>query len=326
MLAWQELEVLVDEAERVLLTTHTRPDGDGLGSELALADLLVQKGKEVEIFNPSPTPRRYHFLDPDGSRIGFPKDSVGAPSMAPDLLIIVDTGTWSQLGRLADYVRQTSARKVVIDHHGSQDDLGALQLVDSASAASGMLIYQAFERLEGQLTADSAHALFVAVAMDTGWLRHPNATPEVFAVAGELVALGARPSEAFHHLFEANTVSRLRLLGVMLDRLTQSRAGRLAYSFLLQQDIRDTDSHPMDTEDFINYLMSVQGVETAALFIEQKGGGTKVSFRSRGGLDCRRLAEQFGGGGHQAAAGATLDIPIDEARKRVLGATELAMG
>lgn len=325
MLAWQELAEAISEAETVLLTTHVRPDGDALGSELAMADLLVQKGKEVEIFNASPTPQRYSFLDPDGSKIGFQTDGKGLPKQTPDLLIVLDTGTWSQLAGLAEYVKQSDARKIVIDHHQSQDDLGALRLVDTRAAACGMLVHEAFEQLQGQMTTQAATALFVAITMDTGWLRHSNASSEVFRVCGELVQAGAKPFELYRDLFEQNSTQRYGLLSRMLQRITTQADGRLATSFVTQADIHESGAHPMDTEDFINYLMSLRGVETAVLFIEQQNGGTKVSFRSRGGLDCSSVAEQFGGGGHKPAAGATLSEPLHQVRATILPAAESAM-
>jgi phosphoesterase RecJ-like protein len=325
MLNWQAVMAMVVEAERVLLTTHVRPDGDALGSELAMAELLLEKGKEVEIFNPSPTPPRYQFLDPTGAQIGAQREGKGLPRMQPDLLMILDTGTWAQLAGLADYVRQLPADKIVIDHHHSQDDLGALQLVDVHAEACGMMVHDAFLRFGAEVTERAAQALFVAIATDTGWVHHSNASAAVFKTLGELVAKGARPTELYQHIYECNSLARLHLMGVMLERLSLRLDGRLASSYILQSDLQRTGAHPMDTEDFINLSLSIRGVEAAVLFIEQASGGTKVSFRARGSLDCSRLAEQFGGGGHRAAAGATLDQTIDGAQRRVLLATELAM-
>lgn len=326
MLAWSKLEVLIGEAERVMLTTHVRPDGDALGSELAMADLLTQRGKEVQIFNSSPTPARYKFFDPDGSRVQFQTDGVGLPTIEPDLIIVLDTGTWSQLAGLADYVRQSSAKKVVIDHHCSQDDLGALQLVETRAAACGMLVYEAFQQIKNvELTEHSAEALFVAIATDTGWMRHSSTHPIVLETLGHLVAAGAKPHRVFQELYETNSIGRMRLLAKLLEGMEVSLGGRLIWSTISQQQIRDAGAHPMDTEDFINHLMTVAGVESALVFIEQEKGGVKVSFRTRGTLDCATLAENFGGGGHKPAAGAFVNLPLEQAVPKVVAATEAAM-
>jgi phosphoesterase RecJ-like protein len=325
MLDWSELESRISESERVLITTHVRPDGDALGSELAMADLLLQKGKEVEIYNPSSTPARYRFLDPQSTRIGSQVNGRGRPRSEPDLLMVLDTGTWSQLAGLADFVRQTRADKVVLDHHESQDDLGALALVDPRAEACGMLVHEAYRRFGGQIAPQTASALFVAIGMDTGWLHHSNTTAAVMRVLAELIEHGAEPHRLYQQLYEANSLARYRLLATMLQRLELLLDGRLAVSHLLQRDIAAAGAHPMDTEDFINFAMGMAGVETAVLLIEQAEGGVKISFRSRGGVDCRRLAEQFGGGGHRPAAGAFVNRHMEEARPIILGAVSAAM-
>ena len=322
MLAWDELEQRINAAERILITTHVRPDGDALGSELALAALLTAKGKKVEILNASPTPERYRFLDPHFDKIRWIEPSNALPKTEPDLLIVVDTGTWSQLAGLAPFVRSFQGLKVVIDHHMSQDELGALRLVDVTAAAAGMLIYQAYQALKMPISPEAAEALFVAIAMDTGWMRHPNATPAVFEAVADLVKAGAKPHAIYRLLFEQNRLERLQLIRTLYKRIELRCSGALATSYVYWQDIMDVNAHPMETEDFINELMSLRGVEVAVLFIGQLEGGTKVSFRSRGTFDCSKFAETLGGGGHKAAAGASLNEPVDEARARILPVAE----
>lgn len=317
MLDWTNGKRLIDAAQRILLTTHVRPDGDALGSELAFADLLTGLGKEVSILNSSPTPERYYFLDPAHSRVKYlPKDPL--PAQQPDLFIVLDTGTWSQLAGLADYVRTLTCPKLVIDHHVTQDDLGAVRVVDVTSAATGMLVYDAYQHFGGKIPEAAAKAMFVAIAMDTGWMRHSNSSPAVFLAMAKLVECGARPNEIYRGLFEQNRVERLKLLRVLYDRIETHLEGRLAESRIYWQDIMDVHAHPMETEDFINELMTIRRVEAAALFMGQSDGGTKVSFRSRSGLDCSALAASLGGGGHKVAAGASLPQAVDAARAKVL--------
>ncbi|HVJ79627.1 MAG TPA: bifunctional oligoribonuclease/PAP phosphatase NrnA [Planctomycetia bacterium] len=325
MLAWSELARLVEAAGRVRLSTHVRPDGDALGSELGMAALLEQKGKSVEILNPSGVPERYRFLDPPGTRFAS-IDVDPAPDEEPDLWIILDTGTYSQLPGLHDLLRTTTAKKVVIDHHRTQDDLGALSLVDGDSSACGMLVYEAFHELGGVLTADAANALFLAIATDTGWMRHPNSTPEVFAALGDLVRHGADPAALFRAVYERNSPGRMRLLATLLQKIEFAAGSSFAYASISQAEIAAAGAHPMDTEDFITYPMSIAGVDAAVLLIEQRGGASaKASFRSRTGLDCSKLAERFGGGGHRAAAGATLTMPLAEALQTVVAAVLAAL-
>lgn len=325
MLAWQDFHRLVSESERILITTHVRPDGDALGSELAMADLLLQKGKEVEIFNASPTPDRYRFMDPTGSRVRSLRVGTETPNLEADLFITLDTGTWSQLAGVGPIFKASRAKKVVIDHHVSQDDLGALRLVDTSSAACGMLVHEAFEQLKVPITAQSALSLFVAIATDTGWMRHSNCSQQVLNVLGSLVAIGVKPHEVYRLLYEQNRLERLRLMALMIERIELSVDGRLATSHVLWEDIIAAHAHPMETEDFINHPLTLKGVEAAVLFIGQLEGGTKVSFRSRGGLDVASIAERFGGGGHRPAAGASLSLPVGEAMAQIIPVTEAAL-
>jgi phosphoesterase RecJ-like protein len=166
-----------------------------------------------------------------------------------------------------------------------------------------------------------ASNLFVAVAMDTGWFRHDNASPKTFALAAELMAEGARPRPLYDELFENSSLARLRLTGLILERMTVALGGRVAYTELRRGDYEATGATPQDSEDLVNYTRSVQGVEVGLFFMEQPRGGVKVSFRSRGAVDVARLAEGFGGGGHRQASGAVLpNASLDEARARVLQA------
>jgi len=327
MLDWAEFRRRVDAADRIMLTTHVRPDGDALGSELAMRRLLLAKGKGVAIFNPGSMPPRYRFLDPSGDVVRFLSEATPAPPWSPDLFIVLDTGTWSQLPGLRPLFESSNAPKVVVDHHQTQDELGALRIVDVTQAACGMLVNQAFDEFDVPIDEEAATALFIAVATDTGWMHHPNAGPDVFQALGRFVARGAKPNRIYRSLYEANSLARLRLLGRVLDKIKLRNDGALATVSVSQADIAAVNAHPMDTEDFIVYLMSLSGVETAALFIEQKDRRTtKVSFRSRGDVDCSKLAERFGGGGHKPAAGATVNMPLEEAETAVVAEIQRAMG
>ena len=328
MLDWQPLRDALAGADDVLITCHVRPDGDALGSEIAMARLLSGLGKRVRVFNSSPTPSRYGFLLEDDLPIAHltkdqPEDGVWPED--PDLILVLDTGTWGQLAGLADWVRKSPAKKLVIDHHLSQDELGGERIVDTSYAACGLMCHEAYAAFGKPVGAHAANALFTAIAMDTGWMRHPNTTPRVFEAQAELVAAGAKPSLIYRHLFETNTPQRLALTGTMLGGIALHAGGRLAVATVTHADIAAAGAHPMDTEDFIVHAMSIAGVEAALFLVEQDGGRTKVSFRSRGAIDCRAIAERFGGGGHKAAAGATLDKPLPEAKAEVVAALEAEM-
>jgi phosphoesterase RecJ-like protein len=319
---WAPFVDLVRRHRRFLLTTHIRPDADGLGSQLALAEILRPLGKEVRLVIASNWPPRYNFLDPERriERFAPPGDAW----RDVEAVVILDTGTWNQLGDFGPFLKTLPVPRAVIDHHLSQDDLGALRLVDTSAEATGRLIHEAVGALGQPLNEAAANYLFAALATDTGWFRHANTTPATFDLAGQLVRAGARPTHLYEQLYEQNTLPRLKLTGLVLDRLQLTAGGRVAYSEILRGDYEATGAVPQDTEDMINFGRSVAGVEVALFFMEQPRGGVKVSFRSRG-VDVAKVAEQFGGGGHKLASGAILELPLPEARARVLAAVEAAL-
>jgi phosphoesterase RecJ-like protein len=322
-LDWTPVVDLVNGRQRFLITTHVRPDGDGLGSMLALADTLEARGKTVHTVVASALVPRYDFLDPGRrvQRFSLPGDAY----KDSEAVLVLDTGTWNQLGDFGTFLRSLNVPRLVIDHHLTQDDLGGVALVDVSAEATGRLVHEAILALGQSPSPAAAHALFVALAMDTGWFRHNNTTPATFDLASALVKAGARPTEAYDALFEQNSLARLKLVGLVLQRLTVVHGGKVAYTEVHRADYQATGATPQDTEDLINYTRSLAGVEVGLFFLEQPRGGVKVSFRSRSRLDVARLAEQFGGGGHRLASGAILETSLDEARRRVLAAVTTAL-
>jgi phosphoesterase RecJ-like protein len=196
--------------------------------------------------------------------------------------------------------------------------------VDTTAEATGRLVYEAIAALGAPMTAPAAHCLLVALAMDTGWFRHNNTTPATLTLAADLVRAGARITEAYECLFEQNTLGRLRLRGLVQSRSQVAHGGKVAYTEIRRDDYAATGATPQDSEDLVNDIRSIAGVEVGLLFMEQPRGGVKISFRSRR-VDVARLAERFGGGGHRLASGAILETSLDEARRRVLAAVGEAL-
>jgi len=317
-LDWTPFVDLIDRHQHFLITTHIRPDGDGLGSMLALADTLEQRGKGVRMVVASALVPRYDFLDPRRriQRFTLPGDAY----RNAEAILVLDTGTWNQLGDFGTFMRGRPVAKLVIDHHLTQDDLGAIRMVDTTAEATGRLIHEAITALGAKPTPPAAQALFVALAMDTGWFRHQNTTPATFRLAAELVEAGARPTEAYETLFEQSTLGRLKLTGLVLNRMTMALDGKVAYTEVRRGDYETVGATPQDSEDLINFTRSIAGVEVGLFFMEQPAGGVKVSFRSRSRVDVAQVAQQFGGGGHRLASGAILATSLEDARTRVLAA------
>jgi phosphoesterase RecJ-like protein len=322
-LDWTPLVKLVHGSRRLLLTTHVRPDADGLGSQLALAEVLRDLGKEVRPIIASKFPPRYDFLDPDKRIERF--EPPGERWRNVDAVIVLDTGTWNQLGDFGPFLKELAVPKLVIDHHLSQDDLGAVRLVDTTAEATGRLVYEAIDALGVPLPESAANHLFAALAMDTGWFRHPNTTPATFALAEQLVRAGARPTILYEHLFENSTLPRLKLTGLVLDRLQVCEGGLVAHTEIRREDYAATGATPQDTEDLVNFTRSLSGVEVGLFFMEQPRGGVKISFRARSRVDVAKIAEQFGGGGHRLASGAIAEGSLADVRVKVLEAVHRAL-
>jgi phosphoesterase RecJ-like protein len=324
---WSPLSELIAAHDRFVVTSHVRPDGDALGSALGMAGLLWQRGKDARLVMPSPVPPRYDFLDPDGTRFEHFGTRVQPADLADrQALIILDLSSWGQLGDMAGWVRQFPGPRLVIDHHVSQDDLGATFLKDTTAEATGAIVVRAARALGGRITPEMATALLTAIAMDTGWFRHPSTGPGTFRTAAELVEAGAAVDAIYRDLFERSTLGRLKMMGGALAGLRTDLGGRIAYTAVTREDFERTGAIPPDTEDIVDQTVSIVGVEVGLLFIEQRRGGIKLSVRSRQGFDCAALAGRFGGGGHRAAAGATLPDPLSESLPRVLDAVRRALG
>jgi len=324
MIDWQPFATLVNESNSFILTSHMRPDCDALGSELALALALHSIGKQVRIVNGDAVPPHIAFID-QNRQVKVLGRNVTDGDLACDAIGILDTSAWGQLGPMADVVRSSAARKFVIDHHVSQDELGGTMFKDPDAESTGRLVLQAIDALGVRLTTEMAMPLFTAIATDTGWFRFASVTDATFAAAARLVAAGARPSEVFSALYEHNTLARLRLQARILTNVKSYAGGRLLTTSITQDDLRAAGAEPTDTEDVINRLLSVAGVEVALLFFELGPQETKISLRSRSEFDVREIAERFGGGGHRAAAGVRYPGPLAAAENAVIDSVLAAM-
>jgi len=322
---WPRFVALVQAHQRFLLTTHVRPDGDAIGSTLAMAAVLEHLGKEVRIAVAFELPPGLRFLDPEHKVQRLSGNPAVDRLDSVEVLMVLDTCAWAQLGEMAEVVRTIRARKVVLDHHASFDDLGAEVFKDVGAEAAGRLVYDAATALGVPLTPRIAVPLFAALATDTGWFRFASTSAPTYELASRLVRAGAVPDRLYKDLYEHDSLGRLRLIGLAMGRVETEMDGRLIYTWIGRDDFAAAGAIPPDSEDIINMTLAVVGTDAAVIFVEQLRGGFKISFRSRCALDCSRLAERFGGGGHRAAAGAYLTGSLAEVRAQVLDAVREAM-
>ena len=322
---WEPLRSIIADHQRFVLSSHIRPDADALGSELGMAALLEGMGKEVRIVNPSASPANLLFLDPTQRVKKFGEGMTSEEALDTDVHIILDTSAWGQLTELGSVIKRTAARKVLIDHHVSSDDLGALEFKDTTAEATGALVFSLFRFLNQPITPAAAAPLYCAIATDTGWFRFPSTTANTLRIAGDLVDAGANPTILFQHLYENTTFARTKLAGRVLSGVKLDFDGKLAYITVTQQDFAETGAVAADTEDLVNECLKIAGAKAAFIAIEQPTKSVKISFRSRIGLNVATVAERFNGGGHKQAAGAILPGPMPHAITQVLAALKAVL-
>lgn len=321
---WDLLAERIQSCESFILCSHIRPDCDALGSEIGLAGILKQLGKQVRIVNGHPTPPTLAFIDPE-KMIEVVHETTQPDDIKADCFIVLDTSAWAQIGPMGDSLRAFEGMKLCIDHHVGEDDLGTEFFKDTIAEATGHLVAKLAKHLNVSIDKPMATALYAAIATDTGWFRFGSTTPATYRIIAELLECGAVPADIYGDLYERDTIGRVRLRGRILSRTTDELDGKLVYTFVKKEDFSETGAVPSDTEDAINLTLAIEGTLVAAIFVEQPSGGFKLSFRSRCAVDCSELARQFSGGGHKAAAGAFLDGSLDEVRQKVLPVIRTAM-
>ncbi|HEV7811189.1 MAG TPA: bifunctional oligoribonuclease/PAP phosphatase NrnA [Candidatus Limnocylindrales bacterium] len=309
-------------ARRVLAVGHENPDADTLGATLAVCRLVEARGAAATAVFADPVPPLYDFV-PDVGRARSDPD----PSIDYDLVVISDCGALDRVGGVAVRHPELFERlpRVVIDHHASNDAAGVADWIDPAAAATCEMVALLAARLGGSLADDGgaiATQLMAGIVMDTATFAHPNATPRTLAVSAALVEAGAPLSDISRRLYRSKPDSQLRLYGRVLGRLETAAGGAIIHSTLLDADLAATGSIQPHSEGIIDLLAQSDDAEVAILF-KEAGEGTRLSVRTKpGGVDATVLTGAFGGGGHARASGATLALPVDEARGAVLREAE----
>jgi bifunctional oligoribonuclease and PAP phosphatase NrnA len=310
-----------------VLTTHVNPDGDGLGSELALAEHLLAQGKQVSIINHSATPDFYRFLDPQNRITMFDGPRDGTLLASAEVIVVMDTNHPDRLRSMEQPVLQSKSTKICIDHHLDPSPFAQHYVIDDDATSTGEITYKLLTRMtKSTLPAPAASALYCAIMTDTGSFRYPRVDPETFRICAHLIECGADPVGIYHEVYEQWTPGRMELLGEALANLHTSYGDRLAHISITQEIFTRTGTSPVDTDNFTTYLMSVRGVVAGILFIELPDG-IKVSFRSKGDIPINELAKEFGGNGHKNAAGARIyKVHLDETRERILKSAAKYLG
>jgi len=298
-----------------LITTHVQPDGDGVGSEIALFGFLKKLGKDVVIFNPSPTPEKFQIADPNQVIQVF---ALGTPLPKVEAVIVVDTNETKMLGPLEAPLKALKVPFLFVDHHVKELSNVEGHLIDESMSSSGELVYQFIKSQSGEVDYDMAVALYVAIVTDTGNFRFQRTTPATHEMAAELLRKGVKPESVFEELFSRDSVQKLKLLGEALKSIEISSDGSCAWLTIPKEIRINIGATIEDTESFIGHLLILRGVKIAALFREEDNGTVKLSLRGLRKQPVIEIAKKFGGGGHRFAAGARISKSLQEAKQVVL--------
>ncbi len=310
---FERVASLIEEHGSFLILGHIDPDGDCIGSMLALGRFLRSKGKRAVCFAPGEIPGIYREL-PDAGMIVEESD---IERFGHDVVFTLDSPT---PGRTADIVEPENGQLIVnIDHHPTNEMYGTINIVEERTSAAAVLVYRLLETVDpGGIDGEIAGLLYLGILMDTGGFRFQNTDEESLACAASLVGLGARPHELAHDFLFVKTYDSLKLLGSALQSLELHCGGRLAVMEISRAMIEESGGSMSDTEGFVDYPASVDTIELCALFRELEPEEIRVSLRSRSAHDVARLAERFGGGGHRKAAGLTMRSSLEKAKSIII--------
>jgi len=300
-------------ARSVVVCAHVNPDGDAVGAVLALTLALRSAGVNAvpTLADKHAAPATYSFLD------GFDLYRPSAGLEAPDVFVALDTPTWTRLGS-AEPLARSAKSVVVIDHHSDDACYGELNLVDADAAATASIIWRLLPLLRVGPSPAIATACYVALMTDTGRFSYGNTTPRALRDAADMIEAGAEAHRLYAKVYESRTAPALALLGRVLSRITLANEDRVVYSWITADDLAETGALAEETENLVDAVRQTARVDAVVIFKEERHA-VKVSLRAKcPTLDVGAIARSFGGGGHFAAAGATLDGPLDDAIDAVL--------
>ena len=302
-------------ARSVAVCAHVNPDGDAVGAVLSLVLALREAGVDAvpTLADAHGAPSTYGFLE------GFDLYRPSAGLEPPELFVALDTPTWARLGQ-AESLAHAAGRVVVIDHHGDDACYGALNLVDPDASSTASIVWRMLPALGVKPTPAIAAACYVALMTDTGRFSYGNTTPRALRDAADMIEAGAEARRLYTKVYESRTAPALALLGRVLSRITLANGNRVVYSWISASDLAETGALAEETENIVDIVRQTGRVDAVVIFKEEVDG-VKVSLRAKcPTLDVGSIARSFGGGGHFAAAGATLEMPLDDAIGAVLAA------
>lgn len=311
-------KIINGSPQKVVITTHTKPDADALGSSLGLAGFLKKKGHEVQVITPTDYPEFLHWMQGNNEVVIFTEDKQEESARLvaeADLIFCLDFSALHRINELGELVRQAKGTKVLIDHHLEPEHFADFELWSIQAAATAELVFELIEQFGDKPLIDQpiAEALYAGLMTDTGSFKHPNTTQHVHQVVAELIGLGADTAKVSKLVYDNNSLNRLKFLGYCLSEKLEVRTeAHTAYFALSAKDLARFHSRTGDTEGLVNYALSLKGVVMAAMIAEREDG-IKISFRSVGNFPVNEFAKaHFEGGGHKNAAGGISHLNFEQ--------------
>jgi phosphoesterase RecJ-like protein len=318
------LTELLQHPKQILITTHHKPDADALGSSLGLAGYLKKKGHQVTVITPSDYPGFLNWMEGNEDVIIYSasKDALVQKIIRQvDVIFCLDFSALCRINEMGEYIRQAPATKVLIDHHLEPEDFADITFSNTNAAATAELVFEVIRDLGDQDLIDVkiGECLYAGIMTDTGSFRHPSTSRNVHLIIAELLHIGVNTSNIHRLIYDSHTEARLRFLGYVLkDKLTVLREYKTAFIAISAQELKDYDSKTGDTEGFVNFALSIEGVVFAALLID-RSDAVKMSFRSVGDFSVNDFARQhFSGGGHRNAAGGISHLSLEETTQKLI--------
>lgn len=317
----ESLVPVLKEHTSFILLSHTDPDGDTLGSQLALAFLLEELGKKVILYNQSPVPLMYHFLPGRQNILSHLPQHLNLQEW---VVIALDAANLEQLGEKASLFQGVKLF-VNIDHHISNTKFGHLNVLDPQASAVGEMIFDLYQALEVPVGYEAALSLYTAILTDTGSFRYSNTAAKTHLVISQLIRLGVKPHLVAEEVYETRTLQATKLHQLALGTLKVTSDGKIAYMKVTNKMLDRSGAKREDAKDLVNYACALGQVQVAILFKEAQDGKVKVSLRSKGDIDVNKIASLYGGGGHSKAAGCLLSTDIPKAKRIILKTVKAAL-
>ncbi|WP_159024039.1 bifunctional oligoribonuclease/PAP phosphatase NrnA [Formosa sp. L2A11] len=313
-----QIQALLSSPKQIIIVPHKNPDGDAMGSTLALYHYLKMYNHEVLVISPNDYPDFLKWLPGDDTVLKHDSHTkqCNALLLKADLIFTLDFNALHRVGAMGDVIKESEATKLMIDHHQQPDDYAKYMFSDVSMSSTCEMVYRFIEMLgdENKITSDIATCLYTGIMTDTGSFRFPSTTSKTHFIIGKLIEAGANNAQIHNNIYDTNSYEKLQLLGCALSNLKVIPELRTAFITLSQDELNSFDFKKGDTEGFVNYGLSLNNIIFAAIFIEHKKENIiKISLRSKGDFSVNEFSRQyFEGGGHTNAAGGKSDLSLSE--------------